>query len=132
MRKFILSAVLLAATVANAADPPASSSQPAQRPKTQLERLEQLESLEKAMATINQFEASLDAMIRVRKLKCLKAFGNEAFCECLNKKLAVGLDFDGYIMAVTRTKEELKYNTLSKDDKALVDSAGNTRTLCAN
>jgi hypothetical protein len=112
-----------------AADPSAANSAPASQ--TQLERLERQEAYEKAMEAAREVEVSLDAITRARKFKCLKAFGNQEFCECLNSKLAVGLDFDGYIAVITRSREELKYDTLSTEDKALVDSAVVTRNACA-
>jgi hypothetical protein len=131
MRKCpILASLILVVGGAWAADPPAAKPAPSKPPQSELERLEQLETFEKLKETIRKVEVSLDAMTRERKFKCLKAFGSESFCECLNQKLAVGLDFDAYIAVVTRTKTELKYDTFSKEDKALVDSAIRTRSAC--
>jgi len=131
MRKRAAIALLCLSAAAGAAEPPQKPAAPARPPQTDLERLEQRESYEKVMGLLKEAEASLDAMTRTRKLQCLKALGSEAFCECLNEKLAVGLDFSGYIAVIIRTKDELKYNTLSKEDKGLVDSAINTRNACA-
>jgi hypothetical protein len=130
-RSFTLIVLLTICVPPFAADPPANKATSARSPQTELERLEQREAYEKLMSALKDVEVSLDAITRTRKLKCLKAFGNEAFCECLNTKLAVGLDFDGYITVITRTKDELKYDTFTKEDKALVDSAISTRNACA-
>ena len=94
------------------------------------EDLEKMEQLDKAMGALDKLQVTLEATLKERKYKCLKAFGNDAFCSCLNDKLAVGLGFDGYVFVVTKTKEDLKYSQMSKDDKALVDSAVRTREQC--
>jgi hypothetical protein len=79
----------LLASIANATEVSQPAVAPAKTPQTQLELLEQMESLEKAMDVLKQADASLDTMMRTRKLKCLKAFGHESFCQCLNETLAV-------------------------------------------
>jgi len=117
-------------SAAHAADSPEISSKPAKTPPTKLELLEQIESTQKAIDSLNQLQASVDAMTKQRKIKCLKAFGSETFCECLNMNLAVGLDFEGYVAVVTRTKEELQYGDLKKEDRDLVDNAIKTRAAC--
>jgi hypothetical protein len=131
MRKTIAIPLLGLVAVAGAAEPPQKPVVPARAPPTELERLEQRESYEKVMGLLKEAEVSLDAMTRTRKLQCLKAVGSESFCECLNEKLAVGLDFSDYVSVIIRTKDELKYSTLSKEDKGLVDSAINARNACA-
>jgi hypothetical protein len=131
MRNWAAIALLFFSAAAGAAESPQKAAAPARAPQTDLELLEQRESFEKVMGLLKEAEVSLDAMTRTRKLQCLKALGSEAFCECLNEKLAVGLDFSGYIGVIIRTKDELKYSTLSKEDRGLVDSAINTRNACA-
>jgi hypothetical protein len=126
-----LALLLVFISAARADKPPPAKPAPARVPQTELERLEKREAYEKVISSLKDVEVALDNLTRTRKLKCLKAFGSEAFCECWNAKLAVGLDFDGYIAVITRTKEELKYDTFTKDDKALVDSAIATRNACA-
>ena len=60
----------------------------------------------------------------------MMAFGHEGFCLCLNNKLAIGLNFDGYITAVTRSKADLGYPKLSLENKTLIDGALSTREAC--
>jgi hypothetical protein len=65
-----------------------------------------------------------------KRLQCLTAVANEPFCECLRRNLPVVINFLGYVHIVTQTKEELKYNTLSAEDKKIVDSTRNARDQC--
>ena len=60
----------------------------------------------------------------------MAAVANEAFCECLRQKLPWPLNFVGYVTIVTQTKKELKYNTLSAEDKVIVDVARKARDQC--
>jgi hypothetical protein len=92
-----------------------------------LEQQENLNQMEKADEVINQFE---NKVLRERKSQCMAAVASEAFCECLRQKLPWPLNFVGYVTIVTQTKEELKYNILSADDKKVVDVARKARDQC--
>ncbi len=94
------------------------------------EQLEQLESGDKTIEALEEFQKAVKEASRKRYFACMKAFGHEAFCECLNKNIAIGLDFTGYVLAVTHTKEELGYSARSNDDKQLIDNAIRVRDQC--
>jgi hypothetical protein len=67
---------------------------------------------------------------RKRVAACTMAFGHSGFCECLDKNLGIGANFDLYISAVTKTKEEIEYTKLDANLKALVDGALKAREQC--
>src|SRR5262245_28852693 len=60
----------------------------------------------------------------------MAAVASEAFCECLGQKLPVAINFVDYVGIITRTKEELKYSTLSAEDKGVVDITRKARDQC--
>jgi hypothetical protein len=94
------------------------------------EALDQLKAGEEALGALEELKVIFEKAMRARRYDCLQAFGHSAFCKCLCDNLAVGLDFKAYIIAVTSSKEELGYNEMSNEDKALVDSAIRVRDQC--
>jgi hypothetical protein len=64
--------------------------------------------------------------------KCLSAFGHTAFCRCIRENRPVASSFETYILAVTKTKEELGFNKLNKEDQKLVLRLRETRDQCIN
>src|SRR5262245_11528756 len=68
-------------------------------------------------------------MAKEKRLQCVTAVANEPFCECLEQNLPV-INFVDYVQIVTRTKEELKYNTFSGEEKAVVDKTRTVRDQC--
>jgi hypothetical protein len=95
-----------------------------------LEQQEQLNQIEKAVTAIDDLAALTDKMGKEKRHQCMTAVANEPFCECLGEKLPVVINFLGYVHIVTQTKEELKYNTLSAEDKRVVDNTRNARDQC--
>jgi hypothetical protein len=62
----------------------------------------------------------------------MKAFGNTEFCECIADKSPVAINFVGYVTILAETKEDLKYDQLSPDDKKLFDATRAARDECVN
>lgn len=61
---------------------------------------------------------------------CLKASGNNKFCQCLAGKLPVGLTFVGYIQSVTKSRQKLGYTEFSDNEKKMIDMALSVRNQC--
>lgn len=61
---------------------------------------------------------------------CLRASGNDELCQCLADKLPVGLSFNGYIMSVTQSRQQLGYDAFTAIQQSLVDSAIGVRNQC--
>jgi hypothetical protein len=123
-RSLVLAIMFVLATPVLPQEPPKTG-----RPLSK-EQIEQLEAGINALDTIDSLKKSMDAMIRARGSSCIKAFGHERFCKCLNEKLAVGLSFQDYVIVMTKTKDQLKYASLSTEQKQLVDNAIEVRDQC--
>ena len=95
-----------------------------------LEQQEQLNQIEKALSAIDQLQVLTDKMAKEKRLQCMTAVANETFCECLSQNLPVPINFVNYVAIVTQTKEELKYSTLSAEDKRIVDNTRSARDQC--
>jgi hypothetical protein len=95
--------------------------------KEQLERRKQVDDLQ---STANATLQTIDDISRKRLTACIMAFGHEGFCNCLNKKLSIYLDFEAYIRVVTRSKADLGYDKLPTDGQKLVDGAVKARETC--
>ena len=101
-------------------------------PPMPLERQEQVEQLNKAQSAIDNIIANIDESTTIKKDQCMKVFGNTAFCNCIAEKSPVGITFVGYISIVIGTKEDLKYDMLSSDDKKLIDVTRKARDECVS
>ena len=62
--------------------------------------------------------------------RCIRAFGDTAFCDCIMWKGPRGITFMDYVLMASRTKDELKYDQLAADERKLVDSARAVRDEC--
>ena len=74
----------------------------------------------------------IGGITRQKYSDCMKAFGNQKFCQCLRDKSPVGIDFASYIKVVTTTKEELGYAKSDKETKQLIDNALKAREACVS
>lgn len=95
-----------------------------------VETMHQIDSLEKALDATKELELLVDRMSRQKYSDCMKAFGNQKFCQCLRDKSPIGIDFAGYVKIVTTTKEELGYSKTDKETKQLIDNALKAREVC--
>jgi hypothetical protein len=95
-----------------------------------LEQQEKLNQLEKALGTIDELEKSIERFSRQRLAQCITAVASKPFCDCLGQHLPVVVNFVGYVTIVTQTKEELKYDRLSAEDKRVVDNTRLARDRC--
>lgn len=67
-----------------------------------------------------------------KKFQCLKAFGNQDFCQCLAEVSGVDLSFRDYIASTTKNRTEIGYDKLSDDNKAFYENAHKTREICVS
>jgi hypothetical protein len=92
----------------------------------------QKEEVNEALDALHDLEALGDNAIEQKRLECLSAIGNSTFCACVTAEVPMGVNFLQYVGIVTRTKAELGYDTLSKNDKLLADSTYAAREVCVN
>jgi hypothetical protein len=94
------------------------------------EQIENLRQMQQGLEAVDKLGAAVDQKTREDSFMCHKTFGHIKFCKCLVKGLPIGLTFRGYVNVLTATKEELKYDELKGDDKAIVDKAFGVRDEC--
>ena len=95
--------------------------------KEQIDKTENFADLQEGLQALQLMAKSF---ARKRKNNCLKAFGNEQFCNCLNGKLPMAIDFIEYIQLITSTKDKMGYKSLSTKDKEIVDKVLKVRDQC--
>lgn len=64
------------------------------------------------------------------RLACIKALGHEEFCTCISENIPADQEFANYVVAVSKTKDELKFDQLSEYYQEVVDMARASRDLC--
>ena len=99
------------------------------RPLTK-EQIEKIEDMDRAMEQLGSLQQQMESLVRSRGTRCLKAFGHQKFCSCVNDGLAVSLTFQEYVMITSGTKDDLGYAALTSDQKKLVDNALKVREQC--
>jgi hypothetical protein len=100
-----------------------------QKPLT-LEQLEQLQTFDEARNSLDRLRAMVEIGTREKRTQCIRAFGAPGFCECLTTNLPVGASFQGYVQIVTTTKTDLQYQSLSVEDRKMVDAVTKARETC--
>jgi hypothetical protein len=114
------------ATANDASQPPRSGKPPS------LEELEHEGRYQELRDDIDQLEAWSHEMTREKRLHCLRAFGNRAFCNCLAEEAPVGATFLEYIQVVTATKETLEDSRrkAKAEEKSMLDRIVAAREAC--
>jgi hypothetical protein len=95
-----------------------------------LKREEQKQASKKLGNILDQMKNLFEELSLVTEGQCMLAVGNQTFCKCISQKTPQGIDFVGYVTILAKTKEELKYDTLSPQDKGIVDTARKAREVC--
>ena len=127
MNKLFALLLIIGSPLQAAAQSPASQTPPKPIP---LEAQERIDQMEKLIDKLNGFEASVGQMIAEKKRGCVRAVGNEAFCNCIVDGIPVVMDFPQYVAILVASKDDLHYDTLSPDDKKAIDMARQSRDKC--
>jgi hypothetical protein len=109
-----------------------SSTTFAQNKQMPVKDIEKAEQADKLISSLDELQALADKIVKTKYYKCLKAFGDDAFCQCLKNNLPVVSNFEMYITAITSTKEEMDYPNLKDDDKKMIDAIYKVRETCVN
>jgi len=89
-------------------------------------------AVNEAVTALDELKASADNVVETKRLECLSVVGNAAFCTCVTGELPMAVSFLQYAGIVTRTKSELDYDALSKNDKLLADATYAAREMCVD
>ena len=105
-------------------------------PKT-LEELEEYEaenlvddSATSEQVTSNSVLQQFNLHVQRTKLACIKATGQEKFCHCISENMPSDQEFANYVVAVSKTKEELKFAELSEYYQQAINLARSARDKC--
>lgn len=90
-----------------------------------LPQIEQLEASQKAAA-----KTLAERMAVPSKLQCLKVFGQQSFCDCVQSGLPVPLTFAEYQVILTKSKSENQYGKMSKELQSAYDQVAPLREKC--
>ena len=90
-----------------------------------LAQIEQTEATQKAAAT-----TLAERMAVPSKLQCLKVFGDQTFCDCVQKDLPAPLTFAEYQVILTKSKSENQYGKMTKELQAAYDKVAPLREKC--
>ena len=104
---------------------------------TMLEELERYEVSRIAAenTTSNQITSDsvlkqFDLQVLHTKLACIKAVGHVGFCGCISKNIPVDQEFSNYVVAVSKTKNELNFDGLSDYYQQTINLARSARDKC--
>jgi hypothetical protein len=64
------------------------------------------------------------------KLQCLKVFGQQSFCDCVQSGLPAPLTFAEYQVILTKSKSENQYGKMSKELQTAYDQVAPLREKC--
>ena len=102
--------------------------------------LEELEHYEAARiagesATSNQITSDsvlkqFNLQVLHTKLACIKAVGHVGFCGCISENMPVDQEFSNYVVAVSKTKNELNFDGLSDYYQKTINLARSARDKC--
>lgn len=95
-----------------------------------VETIHQLDSVEQILDATKKLELTVDRMSRQKISDCMRAFGNQKFCQCLADKSPIGIDLVGYITVVISTKDALGYPRADQKAKRLIDNTLKARETC--
>jgi hypothetical protein len=97
-----------------------------------LDTQEQAAQINRALTALDNYKASINQFVADKTAECMKAIGNPDFCSCIANKSPGNISFVGYVQIVTKTKEELEYDSLTPEHKKMVDLSRTARDQCVN
>ncbi len=100
------------------------------QPSKSIEQLRKEEELRRAMATLDDASAKINAMLRTREVDCEMAVGYKPFCSCIMRELPVAWSFSDYIAITTKSKAENGYPKMNAELRAAYDKVGPIRDSC--
>ena len=122
---FLASAVLC--SVAMAQSPPGVRS-PERRP-SDAAPMEQFKSLTETHESGDRSHS----LTHTGSLKdqCMAVFAVDPYCSCLQSKLPDSMNFDSFVLILSRSKEENNYNRLDANAKLVYDAIPKVRDFCS-
>lgn len=83
-----------------------------------------------AFSLAEQAQSTSSNKNNIRVTECIKAFGDEQFCQCIDKQMHSKLSFADYIFVTTKSKQAVGYDILPEENQKMIDSAYSARQRC--
>lgn len=96
-----------------------------------LEQQERNKAVEKAFRDLDRAKSYFESASKEAKFQCIASIGDERFCECIVRNMPGGINFVDYVGLVSQSKQELRYDSRSIDERRLIDTARLARETCA-
>ncbi len=93
-----------------------------------LEGLDELNALEKQL---EPYVVAEKRLMRENYQACFNAFGDAAFCKCVETELRWPVNFDQYYFGTTRNKEAAGYSGMDDFGRQRYDHISTVREKCA-
>ena len=94
------------------------------------ETMDQLRVQDEAIRKLEKLEVQLEDFGREFLYRCMRALGHTAFCVCIRDNGPATLGFQQFIAVASQTKAEVKFDSLSKDDKSIYLKVMEARNGC--
>jgi hypothetical protein len=91
-----------------------------------MERIRLLEQQIQELKILKQQQVATEA----KSEQCLKAVAREKFCSCVSQNLPIEVSFEDYVHTLVTPREKLGYQTMTAEQKKLVDSTLEVREKC--
>ncbi len=78
-----------------------------------------------------QSRATQEADALSLKAQCMQVTGLEPFCGCLQAKLPASFTFDNYVVVLSKSKQDNRYNRMDKHAQQVYDAIPLVRDSCA-
>jgi hypothetical protein len=95
-----------------------------------LDEVEMEHRLHQASRAFEKPDLSIEQISADFEYRCLRAIGDPVFCKCLVSRRPYILRFEQYIGISSKTKDELRYDTLGNNSKTVVDEVYAVRDEC--
>lgn len=92
--------------------------------------LERQQAIDQAVSKIDEMIGLIEQSTREAKVGCMKAFGHAKFCQCVADNMQIVSTFEQYVIANTKTDQELNYSKLSTEQRVVIDMARTARDKC--
>ena len=90
----------------------------------------ELERINEARQLLKNLQSATEQASKERYADCLRSTSSVPFCDCLNEDLSWQIDFTAYERIASSSKAALNYESLSSDDRELIDQVHSIHSRC--
>jgi len=101
------------------------------RAATQEELIEKIKLLEIQIQQLKELRAQ-QRMSAEKEQQCVTATGEKKLCTCLAEALPADVGFERYVHVAVSTSEELRYDSLTPEERKSIDAIRAAREKCTH